>query len=69
MVSLGDTPPKGKGGKDSRGVGLHANYTTQGVGTIKPMLTADAKAKQQKNWKDKGFGPYKFKKQVKEETL
>src|SRR6056300_1682629 len=66
MVSLGDTPPKGQGGKDSRGVGLHANYTTQGVGTIKPMLTADAKAKQQKNWKEKGFGPYKFKKEVKE---
>ena len=63
MVSLGDTPPKGQGGKDSRGVGLHANYTTQGVGTIKPMLTADAKAKQQKNWKEKGFGPYKFKKE------
>jgi hypothetical protein len=42
MVSLGDTPPKGQGGKDSRGVGLHANYTTQGVDTIKPMLTADA---------------------------
>jgi len=61
MVSLGDTPPKGQGGKDSRGVGLNANYTTQGVGTIKPMLTADAKAKQQKNWKDKGFGPYKLK--------
>jgi len=66
MVSLGDTPPKGQGGKDSRGVGLHANYTTQGVGTIKPMLTADAKAKQQKNWKEKGFGPYKFKKEDKE---
>ena len=43
MVSLGDTPPKGQGGKDSRGVGLHANYTTQGVGTIKPMLTANKK--------------------------
>src|SRR6056300_1130985 len=63
MVSLGDTPPKGQGGKDSRDVGLHANNTTQGVGTNKPMLTADAKAKQQKNWKDKGFGPYKFKKE------
>ena len=43
MVSLGDTPPKGQGGKDSRGVGLNANYTTQGVGTIKPMLTANKK--------------------------
>ena len=45
MVSLGDTPPKGQGGKDSRGVGLHANYTTQGVGTIKPMLTANTEKK------------------------
>ena len=69
IASLGDTPPKGKGSRDSRATGLVANYTTQGVGTIKPMLTADAKAKQQKNWKEKGFGPYKFKKQVKEETL
>ena len=25
MASLGDTPPKGQGGKDSRGVGLHAD--------------------------------------------
>ena len=66
IASLGDTPPKGKGSRDSRATGLVANYTTQGVGTIKPMLTADAKAKQQKNWKSKGFGPYKFKKEDKE---
>ena len=33
MASLGDIPPKGQAGKDSRGVGLHANYTSQGVGT------------------------------------
>jgi len=25
IARLGDTPPKGQGGKDSRGVGLHAN--------------------------------------------
>ena len=25
IASLGDVPPKGQGGKDSRGVGLHAN--------------------------------------------
>ena len=25
IASLGDVPPKGKGGKDSRGVGLHAD--------------------------------------------
>ena len=41
IASLGDTPPKGKGSRDSRATGLMANYTTQGVGTIKPMLTAD----------------------------
>jgi len=57
MASLGDIPPKGQAGKDSRGVGLHANYTSQGVGSIKPMLTAqdknpadkDSKAIQKKN--------------------
>ena len=69
IASLGDTPPKGKGSRDSRAIGLSANYTSQSVGSVKPMLTADAKAKQQKNWKEKGFGPYKFKVQVKEETL
>ena len=41
ITSLGDVPPKGQGGKDSRAVGLHANYTTKGVGTIKPMLKAN----------------------------
>ena len=40
IASLGDTPPKGKGSRDSRATGLMANYTTQGVGTIKPMITA-----------------------------
>ena len=25
IASLGDVPPKGQGGKDSRGVGLHAS--------------------------------------------
>jgi hypothetical protein len=34
MVSLGDTPPKGQAGKDSRGVGLNANYTSQAAGTF-----------------------------------
>ena len=29
MASLGDKPPKGQAGKDSRGVGLHATYSTQ----------------------------------------
>ena len=59
IASLGDTPPKGMAGKDSRGVGLQANYTTQGVGSIKPMLTASAKKIQHKNWKDKGHGPFR----------
>src|SRR5210317_26793 len=40
IASLGDTPPKGKGSRDSRATGLVANYTSKGVGTIKPMLTA-----------------------------
>ena len=66
IASLGDTPPKGKGSRDSRATGLVANYTSQSVGSIKPMITADAKKKQQKNWKEKGFGPYKFKKNVNE---
>ena len=61
MASLGDRPPKGQGGRDSRGVGLNANYTSQAAGTMKPMLTADAKKLQQKNWKDKGHGPYRVK--------
>ena len=42
MVSLGkqdDRPPKGKGSRDSRAVGLVANYTSQGVGTMNPMLS------------------------------
>ena len=44
MTSLGkmdDRPPKGKGSRDSRAMGLVANYTSQGVGSIKPMLSAD----------------------------
>ena len=53
MVSLGDTPPKGQGGKDSRGVGLNASKIIQkknikkedgmvgpGMGTYQPMVTA-----------------------------
>ena len=61
MPSLGDTPPKGQGGRDSRGVGLNsgsrdlplkANYTGQAPGTMRPFLTA-AKKIQDKNKKDK----------------
>jgi hypothetical protein len=71
MASLGDTPPKGQGGRDSRAVGLVANYTTQGVGTIKP-INADAKKLQKKNWSSKGFGPdvvRQVSKKIKESTL
>ena len=61
MASLGDIPPKGQGGRDSRGVGLNsgsrglplkANYTCQAPGTMRPFLTA-AKKIQDKNKKDK----------------
>ena len=60
MASLGDIPPKGQGGRDSRGVGLNsgsrglplkANYTGQAPGTMRPFLTA-AKKIQDKNKKD-----------------
>jgi hypothetical protein len=56
MASLGDTPPKGQGSKDSRGVGLNANSTSHGLGTIKPFLTANVKKLQTKktdNYKSK----------------
>ena len=69
IADLGDIPPKGKGSKDARVTGLQANYDTQAPGTMRPFLTASAKKLQQKNWKEKGFGSYNFKKQVKEETL
>ena len=52
MTSLGDTPPKGQGSKDSRAVGLNANSTSHGLGTIKPFLTANAKKLQTKNKED-----------------
>ena len=69
IADLGDIPPKGKGSRDARVTGLQANYDTQAPGTMRPFLTASAKKLQQKNWKEKGFGSYNFKKQVKEETL
>jgi len=40
IASLGDTPPKGKGSRDSRATGLVANYDTQAPGTMRPFLTA-----------------------------
>ena len=52
MASLGDKPPKGQGGKDSRGVGLNANYSSQAPGTMRPFITASKKI-QDKNKKSK----------------
>ena len=52
IASLGDRPPKGQGNRDSRGVGLVANYSSQAPGTMSPFLTA-AKKIQDKNKKDK----------------
>ena len=45
IASLGDVPPKGQAGKDSRGVGLNANYDTQAPGTMRPFLTANTEKK------------------------
>jgi|TARA_R110001592_G_scaffold40826_1_gene133808 hypothetical protein len=53
MASLGDKPPKGQGGKDSRGVGLNANSTSQGLGTMKPFLAASKKKQKKKVKEDK----------------
>jgi hypothetical protein len=69
MTSLGDTPPKGQGSKDSRAVGLNANSTSHGLGTIKPFLTANAKKIQTKktdNYKSKNKEDIK---KVKESAL
>ena len=52
IASLGDRPPKGQGNRDTRGVGLVANYDTQAPGTMRPFLTA-AKKIQDKNKKEK----------------
>ena len=68
IASLGDRPPKDQGSRDSRATGLQANNQSQGFGTIKPMITADAKNLQQKNWKSKGFGPFKITKEKIKET-
>ncbi len=59
MSSLGDTPPKGKGSKDSRAVGLNANSTSHGLGTIKPFLTANTEKKKEDINKIKESALYK----------
>ena len=69
IASLGDKPPKGKGSRDSRAMGLQANNQSQGLGTIKPMITADAKKLQTKkidNYKSKNKEDIK---KIKESTL
>ena len=38
-----DIAPKGKGGRDTRAMGLAANYRGRGHGTLKPMISADTK--------------------------
>ena len=53
MASLGDKPPKGQGGKDSRGVGLNANYSSQAPGTMRPFITASKKKQKKKVKEDK----------------
>ena len=45
IASLGDRPPKDQGSRDSRATGLQANYTSQSVGSVKPMLTANTEKK------------------------
>ena len=52
IASLGDRPPKGQGNRDSRGVGLVANYSGQAPDTMRPFLTTTKKI-QDKNKKDK----------------
>jgi hypothetical protein len=60
MVSLGkqdDRPPRGKGSRDGRATGLVANYTTQGVGTMNPMLSTPTQPiKVKKELKDQARG-------------
>ena len=53
MASLGDRPPKGQGGRDSRGVGLNANYSSQAPGTMRPFITASKKKQKKKVKEDK----------------
>src|SRR6056300_755105 len=43
IASLGDTPPKGKGSRDTRAVGLTANYDTQAPGTMGPAASTNLK--------------------------
>ena len=55
IASLGDTPPKKKaGGKNVRGVGLHAAYTT--AVNQRPFLSADPKVEPKNKKKENTIG-------------
>ena len=55
IASLGDTPPKKRpGGKNARGVGLHAGYTT--AINQRPFLSADPKVEPKNKKKENTMG-------------
>ena len=55
IASLGDTPPKKKaGGKNVRGVGLHAGYT--GAINQRPFNSADPKVEPKNKKKENTMG-------------
>ena len=55
IASLGDTPPKKRpGGKNVRGVGLHAAYTT--AVNQRPFLSADPKVEPKNKKKENTMG-------------
>ncbi len=41
MVSVGDKPPKGKGSRSSRAVGLVAHSVGQSFGSLKPTASIE----------------------------
>ena len=55
IASLGDTPPKKRpGGKNARGVGLHAGYTAPV--NQRPFLSADPKVEPKNKKKENTMG-------------
>ncbi len=55
IASLGDVPPKKRaGGKNVRGVGLHAGYTTST--NQRPFLSADPKVEPKNKKKENTMG-------------
>ena len=56
---MGDTPPKKRpGGKNVRGVGLHAGYTTST--NQRPFLSADPKVEPKNKKKENNFKKIHF---------